>query len=235
MPPPETDNFRSANRVPSAASYVQALKSLTPLPPSYLEMLRFHYLQPARTTTSPELAKAAGFKNFRGANVHYGRLARLVGERVDWRPQEEGEEKLTVLVEFSMHEGHWHWIMRQSVAEALQRLSWVEAGFQLMPGEMPEKTELTEGAVYRVAVTAYERNPVARRRCLDHYGSSCVVCGFDFKAMYGPEAEGFIEVHHMRMLSEIGKEYEVDPVKDLRPVCPNCHSVIHLKAPPYKY
>ena len=37
----------------------------------------------------------------------------------------------------------------------------------------------------------------------------------------------------MRMLSEIGKEYEVDPVKDLRPVCPNCHSVIHLKAPPY--
>ena len=121
----------------------------------------------------------------------------------------------------------------ERVAEALQSLGWVETSFQLMPGEMPEKTELTEGAVYRVAVTAYERNPIARRKCLAHYGSSCVVCGFDFKAMYGQEAEGFIHVHHIRMLSETGKEHEIDPVKDLRPVCPNCHSVIHLKAPPY--
>jgi hypothetical protein len=29
-----------------------------------------------------------------------------------------------------------------------------------------------------------------------------------------------------------GEEYEVDPVKDLRPVCPNCHAMIHRRSPP---
>jgi predicted HNH restriction endonuclease len=34
-------------------------------------------------------------------------------------------------------------------------------------------------------------------------------------------------------LASIGKEYVVNPVKDLRPVCSNCHAVIHLRQPPY--
>jgi len=55
-----------------------------------------------------------------------------------------------------------------------------------------------------------------------------VVCGFNFGAVYGPLAEGFIQVHHVKPLSDIGAEYEVDPVADLRPVCPNCHADIQL-------
>jgi predicted HNH restriction endonuclease len=54
------------------------------------------------------------------------------------------------------------------------------------------------------------------------------VCGFNFGAAYGELAEGFIHVHHIRPLSEIGEEYKVDPISDLRPVCPNCHAIIHL-------
>jgi 5-methylcytosine-specific restriction protein A len=46
--------------------------------------------------------------------------------------------------------------------------------------------------------------------------------------VFGPDASGFIHVHHLTPLSEIGQEYLVDPVRDLRPVCPNCHAVIHL-------
>lgn len=87
---------------------------------------------------------------------------------------------------------------------------------------------LTEGAVCQVVINAYERNPIARARCIDHYGPSCVVCGFNFGSVYGPLAHGFIHVHHIKPLSEIGTEYKVDPVTDLRPVCPNCHAVIHL-------
>jgi len=196
-------------------------------------MLDFHYRQPARTATAAAVAEAVGFKTYGGANLHYGRLAQLVGKRLRWRQREEDEVNLAVLAKFSKRRGHWNWIMREELAKALKSLGWVGPTLELMPGEMPEKTKLNEGAVYRVAVTAYERNPEARRMCLAHYGSSCVVCGFDFKAKYGPEAEGFIHVHHIRMLSEIRTEYAVDPVKDLRPVCPNCHSVIHLKAPPY--
>ena len=44
---------------------------------------------------------------------------------------------------------------------------------------------------------------------------------------------GFIHVHHLKPLSDIGGEYQVDPVKDLRPVCANCHAMIHSKKPAY--
>ena len=50
--------------------------------------------------------------------------------------------------------------------------------------------------------------------------------------MYGDSAVGFIHVHHLKPLAEIGAEYEVDPIEDLRPICPNCHAVIHMTNPP---
>ncbi len=87
---------------------------------------------------------------------------------------------------------------------------------------------LYEGAVRQVTVNAYERCPEARRRCIDHYGALCRVCGMDFRVVYGPPAAGFIHVHHLKPLSDIGELYVIDPVADLRPVCPNCHAVIHL-------
>jgi len=37
----------------------------------------------------------------------------------------------------------------------------------------------------------------------------------------------FIHGHQIVPLSEIGKEFKIDPVKDLRSVCPNCHAMIH--------
>jgi len=102
-----------------------------------------------------------------------------------------------------------------------------------LPGESEDSSGLVEGAVCRVVVNAYERNAEARRRCIARYGTSCCVCGFDFGHVYGLVAEGFIHVHHLRPLSEIGAEYVVDPEQDLRPVCPNCHSVFHRRTPPF--
>ncbi|HGI8854292.1 TPA: HNH endonuclease, partial [Vibrio cholerae] len=32
--------------------------------------------------------------------------------------------------------------------------------------------------------------------------------------------------------AEIKKEYSVDPIKDLKPLCPNCHGIIHRTHPP---
>ncbi|MEY4821793.1 MAG: hypothetical protein RLY72_1445, partial [Planctomycetota bacterium] len=29
-----------------------------------------------------------------------------------------------------------------------------------------------------------------------------------------------------------GEEHEIDPVKDLRPVCANCHRMLHRQRPP---
>jgi hypothetical protein len=64
-------------------------------------------------------------------------------------------------------------------------------------------------------------------------GWSCI-CRFDFAQAYGDAAEGLIHVHHLRALSEIGTEYRVDPVADLRSVCPNCHAVLHHRVPAYE-
>jgi hypothetical protein len=97
-----------------------------------------------------------------------------------------------------------------------------------LPEEVPGGSAYSEGSVQRILVNRYERDPHARELCIAHYGPTCEVCGFSFGAVYGPLAEGFIHVHHLKPLAEIGEQYEVDPVTDLRPVCANCHAIIHL-------
>ncbi len=90
-----------------------------------------------------------------------------------------------------------------------------------------------EGASKVVRINAYERNPVARRRCIEHHGTTCSVCGVSFGVIYGLIAEGVIHVHHLRPIADCGGEdYQVDPITELRPVCPNCHVVLHLRRPP---
>ena len=86
---------------------------------------------------------------------------------------------------------------------------------------------LPEGAIKTVKVNQYERNSKARRLCVKHYKPICSVCSFDFGKVYGPLGEGFIHVHHLKPLNEIGQTYKVDPIQDLRPVCPNCHAMLH--------
>lgn len=94
--------------------------------------------------------------------------------------------------------------------------------------EPPEMPTFTEGSRRRVVVNRYERDLSARRRCLEIHGMVCDVCRVDLSTVYGPEAEGLVHVHHLLPLAEVGDSYEVDPEKDLIPVCPNCHAVIHL-------
>lgn len=104
----------------------------------------------------------------------------------------------------------------------------------LMPDEFELIGTLIEGAKKQVNVNAYERNIAARMQCIRFYGCRCVVCGFDFEKTYGVVGMDFIHVHHLKPLSEIGESYEVNPVDDLRPVCPNCHAIIHKrKNPPF--
>ncbi len=79
-------------------------------------------------------------------------------------------------------------------------------------------------------VTRYERSPEARKLCLEKYRYKCIICDFDFESVYGARGHEFIEVHHLIELSERGGEYEVT-ADDLRPVCPNCHAMIHHKSP----
>ncbi|MFB6344093.1 HNH endonuclease [Saccharicrinis sp. FJH62] len=114
--------------------------------------------------------------------------------------------------------------------------------FNLIEG-LPEKTiyadevdsekEYSEGKTKKVLVNNYERNPIARKRCIEHYGYSCKVCEFSFEDWFGEIGKEFIHVHHKIDISTVGNEYSVDPINDLVPVCPNCHSMLHKKKPAY--
>lgn len=120
------------------------------------------------------------------------------------------------------------------IAEAHAAVPTADARPEYVPSEeLPAGIEFFEGASRRVLVNAYERNRRARNECLRHRGRSCSVCGFDFEARYGPSAAGYIQVHHVVPIAQVEGEYRVDPVADLRPVCANCHAVIHRKEPPF--
>jgi len=103
-----------------------------------------------------------------------------------------------------------------------------EDGHQYTPEEIEPSRNLYEGAVRTITVNAYERNLAARAKCINHYGCACSVCGLLMSEVYGEAGQGLIHVHHLRQLSQIGREYRVDPIRDLRPVCPNCHYT-HMK------
>lgn len=101
----------------------------------------------------------------------------------------------------------------------------------VFPDEIP-KTGLREGASKKVTVNAFERNAQARAECIEHYGAKCCICEFEFQKLYGKElGAGFIHVHHLVELASMGEEYEINPINDLRPVCPNCHAMLHKRKP----
>lgn len=95
------------------------------------------------------------------------------------------------------------------------------------PEELPESASLWEGATTTIHVNRFERNSKLREKCVQEWGYECRVCGFDFYATYGEIGQGFIHVHHVVSLAKCRDAHEVDPVKDLIPVCPNCHAMLH--------
>lgn len=86
-----------------------------------------------------------------------------------------------------------------------------------------------EGKQNQYVITHHERNTDARLKCLEKYGYSCNICNFNFEDVYGDIGKNYIHVHHIEPISQNSGEYEVDPIKDLIPVCPNCHVMLHTK------
>lgn len=140
-------------------------------------------------------------------------------------------------------------VSRQVLADAMPGVPWgsVNPGMELEPGDeaiiralwadygpgqgtdptQPVPGTYPNGAVARVAVNRYERDPEARRVCIAHRGTSCAACGFSFELAYGEVGADFIQVHHVVPASQVGSDYELDPLTDLVPLCANCHAMAH--------
>lgn len=88
-----------------------------------------------------------------------------------------------------------------------------------------------EGRRYEITTTAIERNPQAREICLKHYGHNCFICNFNFEERYGDIGKNYIHVHHRVDIHTKHEEYEINPIIDLIPLCPNCHAMVHTRRP----
>lgn len=102
---------------------------------------------------------------------------------------------------------------------------------ELIPEEIINSNNYFEGATVKILVNRFERNAEARRVCIQHYGCKCYACKVILADIYGERAKNFIHVHHIVPLRKISTRYKLNPIKDLRPLCPNCHSVIHRYKP----
>jgi 5-methylcytosine-specific restriction protein A len=118
--------------------------------------------------------------------------------------------------------------------EKTPRRYWVIGDVSKLPDadyRFPDEIEmddLHEGAKVQVVVNKYERSAKAREVCIRHYGAQCTVCGLRFEERYGDIGKGCIHVHHVVPLNKGRRTYKVNPLRDLRPVCPNCHWMLHI-------
>jgi|SRR5690606_16483920 len=94
-----------------------------------------------------------------------------------------------------------------------------------------DNEKLYEGAKQLITVNKYERSKKAREKCLEYHGYNCKVCNLLLEEKYGDLGYKYIHVHHLKKIADIGKEYIINPIKDLVPICPNCHSMIHKSNP----
>ncbi len=112
-------------------------------------------------------------------------------------------------------------------AEECLRQLWRDCGpAAVRPGDVVSGT-YSPDAVSSIGVNRYERNPDARRVCLAFHGTTCAACGFSFEAFYGDTSAGAVDVHHVVPPEMLGSGYQLDPVADLIPLCPNCHAMAH--------
>lgn len=190
--------------------------------------------------------------------THKGRACFSIPKWVqgDLRLRRSGKVKLTIKSDTGYFEGTKRMMsgseiygkdLNESGIKKDQKIDVVASGLDRGIGRgnviylPPSETELVsaaelafiEGGRALVQVNRFERDPRARKQCIQIFGTRCAVCGFDFAKVYGKIGAGFIHVHHLRPLSISRREHKIDARRDLRPVCPNCHEMLHRKKPPF--
>lgn len=101
---------------------------------------------------------------------------------------------------------------------------------------IPYEELIVEGEARAMMTKSYERSRKLRNAAIEHFSRhgiiSCDCCGFEFNSFYGETyGTSCIEMHHLKPIfqySNIGVIQTIDEaLKNLLPVCPNCHRVIH--------
>lgn len=232
------DDDDGVGNVPFSMDYGLAIERIRgSLSATAVDLLSALCAAPRNRLSASQAARLLGLPHHGALNLAIVRLAKALTSAVGAEPPRRADGTARwwhVICAGEDSGGRIFWILRPAlrdaaIASGIYRPDDGAFADALNSNEGP----LREGAVKVIRVNAYERNPVARRRCIEHYGAICSACGFDFSTVYGAVAAGVIHVHHLRPISECGgDDYEVDPISELRPVCPNCHVVLHRRQPP---
>lgn len=108
------------------------------------------------------------------------------------------------------------------------------------PGKQRKRIHLielvSEGIEQKNTTVAYKRSSNLRNYAKDFYSKNgklfCDCCNFDFSTAYAnPYNKNCIEMHHIKPIFQYEDEDEnktiEEALKNILPVCPNCHRVIH--------
>lgn len=101
---------------------------------------------------------------------------------------------------------------------------------------IPYEELMSEGETIFVETKSRQRSHKLRDAAIDHFSKNgiiaCDCCGFEFKSFYGDIfGSSCIEIHHLKPIFQYASMSVVQTIdealKNLLPVCPNCHRVIH--------
>jgi len=204
------------------------------------EVLSLVYQSKNHEMRASDIASMIKVRHYGAINLQIYNFSKRVLEKTRVKPSWMKEEQYNwwhvPFLGYDDKDGsHFPWIMRSELVTAFDNITGSVETEIPSPEELITKNivPLPEGATRTVSVNRYERNKKARDACVAHYGNRCIICGFNFEQVYGAIGKNKIIVHHLTPLSNIQKEYVVDPVHDLCPVCPNCHLIIHSKIEPF--
>lgn len=166
---------------------------------------------------------------------------RVNGDPVDWADEKLWQRPWTS-VELELKKGQLPLQAEGAETDRALICEWTgrvaAAVVALLPLEATEAVEpevigFPEGDVVTVLANRYERDRRNRAAALAIHGYACRACGIVLSDVYGEAAAGFIEVHHLTLVSVLGPGYIIDPKTDLAPLCPNCHGMAHRRTPPF--
>ncbi len=101
---------------------------------------------------------------------------------------------------------------------------------------LPYKEIVVEGEEKIVRAKTYERSRKLRNVAIEYFSHNgiiaCNCCGFEFRSFYGSRfGTSCIEIHHLKPVFQyagVSVDQTIEEaLKNLLPVCPNCHRVIH--------
>jgi hypothetical protein len=115
-------------------------------------------------------------------------------------------------------------------AKGMKRSEGAE-GAEYLPEPSLDNEHILAAEGHRMLRTANSaaRSQALRKMALKIHGSSCAACGLNFRSKYKDIARDCIELHHVVPVSSGVRK---STIKDLVPLCPNCHRVAHTEHPP---